>query len=182
MLHIKNHNTHTPVDIATQKHQSYGEKSTIRYNKPMTIPTWTLQDRIRKAREHAGLKQAALAEMIPVARNTLSRWESGAFKPSSDDLDRLAEITAVDRTWPPLSPSGGLLAASRWFSRFLAPQRAVENPDPLLWTGALYCLVSSVFSCRTPCAVLLPIGCIPGFSSFGKPALSASNGDEVSRW
>lgn len=65
----------------------------------MTIPTWTLQDRIRKAREHAGLKQAALAEMIPVARNTLSRWESGAFKPSSDDLDRLAEITAVDRTW-----------------------------------------------------------------------------------
>lgn len=65
----------------------------------MTIPTWTLQDRIRKAREHAGLKQAALAEMIPVARNTLSRWESGAFKPSGDDLDRLAEITAVDRAW-----------------------------------------------------------------------------------
>ncbi len=34
-----------------------------------------------------------------MARNTLSRWESGAFKPSGDGLDRLAEITAVDRTW-----------------------------------------------------------------------------------
>ncbi|MFW0169252.1 helix-turn-helix domain-containing protein [Rothia sp. P4278] len=65
----------------------------------MTIPHWTLQDRIRKAREHAGLNQTALAELIPVARNTLSRWESGAFKPSAADLDRLAEITDVDRTW-----------------------------------------------------------------------------------
>lgn len=65
----------------------------------MTIPTWTLQDRIRKAREYAQLNQAALAELIPVARNTLSRWESGAYKPSPSDLDRLAEITAVDRNW-----------------------------------------------------------------------------------
>lgn len=65
----------------------------------MTIPTWTLQDRIRKSREHANLTQSALAEMIPVARNTLSRWESGAFKPSASDIDRIAAATKVDRAW-----------------------------------------------------------------------------------
>lgn len=75
----------------------------------MQIPAWTLQDRIRKARDHAGLSQAALAEQIPVARNTLSRWELGANTPSSRELQRLAEITNVSFDWllqgDPASPS-----------------------------------------------------------------------------
>ena len=65
----------------------------------MTIPIWTLQDRIRKAREYAGFKQATLAEKIPVARNTVGRWENGTFLPSNVDLHRIAEVTQVSAEW-----------------------------------------------------------------------------------
>jgi len=39
------------------------------------IPQWTLGDRLRKAREEAGISVAGMAERLGIARNTLSTWE-----------------------------------------------------------------------------------------------------------
>jgi len=42
-----------------------------------------------------GLSQEALAEKIGTAANTISRWETGTYKPSLDDLDKLSRFFGV---------------------------------------------------------------------------------------
>jgi len=42
-----------------------------------------------------GLSQEALAERIGTAANTISRWETGTYKPSLDDLDKLSRFFGV---------------------------------------------------------------------------------------
>lgn len=54
--------------------------------------------RIRDLREAfggEGLSQDALAKMLGVAPNTVSRWETANYKPSIMDLQKLAEIFSV---------------------------------------------------------------------------------------
>lgn len=65
----------------------------------MSTPIWTFQDRIRKAREHAGLTQSALAEALGVAAGTIQRWEKGALNPRPKALEALAEATGVSLDW-----------------------------------------------------------------------------------
>lgn len=65
----------------------------------MALPTWTLQDRIRKAREHAGLKQEELAQKLETTRQTLGRWENGSHIPTKKNLQALAEATGVPLNW-----------------------------------------------------------------------------------
>lgn len=81
----------------------------------MSIPSWTLQDRIRKAREHAGLKQEELAQKMETTRQTLGRWENGSHTPTDKNLQALAEATGVPLEWfyqddavPPPSDSPNL--------------------------------------------------------------------------
>lgn len=74
------------------------------------IPEWTRADRLRKAREHAGLTQAEMSEAllqhgIAASRSTVSAWERGENKPvqGGHDIASLceawAEITGVSREW-----------------------------------------------------------------------------------
>lgn len=41
------------------------------------VPQWTMEDRLRKAREAAEMDQRELAETIGVSRNTIGNYESG---------------------------------------------------------------------------------------------------------
>lgn len=43
----------------------------------------------------AGLSQERLAEALGVATNTISRWETGTYRPSIEDLDKLARFFAI---------------------------------------------------------------------------------------
>lgn len=42
-----------------------------------------------------GLSQDALATALQVAPNTISRWETGVYKPALEDLDKLARFFNV---------------------------------------------------------------------------------------
>src|ERR1700754_2659564 len=42
-----------------------------------------------------GLSQEALAKAVGVAPNTVSRWETGTYRPSVEDLDKLARFFGV---------------------------------------------------------------------------------------
>jgi transcriptional regulator with XRE-family HTH domain len=55
-------------------------------------------DKIRELRQHhggRGLSQEALAKGIHTTANTISRWETAAYKPSVKDLHSLARFFGV---------------------------------------------------------------------------------------
>src|ERR1017187_6236820 len=79
--------------------------------------------KIRELRTHhqgAGISQEALAEKLATTPNTVSRWETATYKPSVEDLGKLARffkvsiadffpnLTANDRLQALLSATGDL--------------------------------------------------------------------------
>lgn len=90
----------------------------------MNTPTWTFQDRLRKAREHAGMTQSELAEATGVSLNSLNRYEKGQRSPANDVVSAIAQATNVPLEWfyqdesaqPPTAPTGDLPASLtvRW--------------------------------------------------------------------
>jgi transcriptional regulator with XRE-family HTH domain len=50
---------------------------------------------LRSAYGGKGLSQEALAKELDVATNTVSRWETGTYKPAVDDLENLARFFGV---------------------------------------------------------------------------------------
>ncbi len=68
---------------------------------PTARPRWTVQDRLRKAREHAGLTSTELADRLGVHRNSVVNWENGGGKrgvPRTVILAYSAE-TGIDPDW-----------------------------------------------------------------------------------
>ena len=63
------------------------------------VPEWTLADRLRKAREVAGLSQARLAERIGVTRDIVTNYESGRTPARRPMLVTWAVATGVDLRW-----------------------------------------------------------------------------------
>jgi len=79
------------------------------------VPEWTMGDRLRKAREEAGLSQSELAAAIKVSRATVSNAEVGARHPLAITVGAWARATGVPEAWlltgkaagTPSGPDGG---------------------------------------------------------------------------
>ena len=54
----------------------------------------TLSERIRQCRQQAGLSQEQVAELVGVSRQAVAKWEAGTSAPSTENLLRLAGISA----------------------------------------------------------------------------------------
>lgn len=65
----------------------------------MHIPTWTVGDRCRKAREDRGYGSAEFATLIGVSRNTIGNVESGRVQPRKIVLNAWALVTGVPLEW-----------------------------------------------------------------------------------
>ncbi|MBA4506379.1 helix-turn-helix domain-containing protein, partial [Corynebacterium sanguinis] len=63
------------------------------------VPTFDLADRVRKAREVAGLTQDELGEKAGVGRATVARIERGKGSPRRASLIALAFATGVSLEW-----------------------------------------------------------------------------------
>ena len=63
------------------------------------VPEFSLGDRLRKAREIAGLEQIALAAEIEVHRQSIARYESGASIPRRPVMLSWAMMTGVSLDW-----------------------------------------------------------------------------------
>lgn len=50
---------------------------------------------LRESYPNGRLSQEALATHLKVASNTVSRWETGTYKPTAEDLDNLARFFKV---------------------------------------------------------------------------------------
>lgn len=66
---------------------------------PKTVPQWTLEDRLRKARQAAGLSQGELADIIGVARQTVSNSERGTHRAVRVVHKAWAEACGVPIEW-----------------------------------------------------------------------------------
>lgn len=88
------------------------------------IPEWTLADRLRKSREHAGLHQQQLADEIGVSRRSIGKYEDGITTPRRPVLIAWALRCGVNWEWlttgtaadkgapePPTSTNTGTTAA-----------------------------------------------------------------------
>ena len=73
-----------------------------------TIPTFSMGDRLRKAREVADLKQGELAERIGISRTAVVNAERGAH-PRELTLRAWSMATGVSLTWikTGMAPSSG---------------------------------------------------------------------------
>ena len=65
----------------------------------MNNPAWTFQDRLRKAREHAGMTQSELAETTGISLNSLNRYEKGQRSPGDEIVRSIATATGVALEW-----------------------------------------------------------------------------------
>ncbi len=87
------------------------------------VPEWTLGDRLRKARLHAGLEQAELATELGIARNSVASYENQRTAPRRPVLLAWAMRTGVSLDWlvgdTPSRPDGD----AGWASRG-------SNPEP----------------------------------------------------
>ncbi|HZH43867.1 MAG TPA: helix-turn-helix domain-containing protein [Lysobacter sp.] len=78
----------------------------------------TLRQRIRLARRHAGLSQAALANAVGVQRSAVSHWETARGKsPSAEHMRQVAVTTGVQFEW--LATGRGRMT--------LSPEDALES-------------------------------------------------------
>jgi len=50
---------------------------------------------LRNAYGEKGISQESLATAVNVAPNTISRWETGTYEPTLDDLERLSRFFGV---------------------------------------------------------------------------------------
>jgi len=66
---------------------------------PGSIPVWTLSDRLRKAREYAGLTQGELSVRIDTSRRSISSYEAGLSAPRWPVLLAWALACGVDSRW-----------------------------------------------------------------------------------
>jgi transcriptional regulator with XRE-family HTH domain len=63
------------------------------------IPSWTVADRFRKAREIRGLSQMEMAEQTGMSRRTISAIETGDKTPGTKEFNLWQLITGVPRAW-----------------------------------------------------------------------------------
>lgn len=71
------------------------------------VPQWTLADRLRKARLHAGLEQRKFAEDIGISPRSLTNYELGHSTPGRPVLLSWAMRTGVDMAWLVGNDGGG---------------------------------------------------------------------------
>ena len=50
---------------------------------------------LRNAFGEEGISQEALAAELKVATNTISRWETGTYEPTLNDLERLSRLFGI---------------------------------------------------------------------------------------
>ena len=63
------------------------------------IPTWTLGDRLRKAREWAGIKQEEMARRLAKSRTAISGWEGDQHRPDMLAIRAWSHETEVPVWW-----------------------------------------------------------------------------------
>lgn len=101
-----------------------------------------LEEQLRTLRQEKGLSQTELAEMMDVSRQAVSRWETGAVVPSTENLVRLSKLYDV-----PLDEivRGGIAAAEERQElpeQLETAERRSGGRKIVAWAVAILCLLA----------------------------------------
>lgn len=78
------------------------------------VPTWTLGDRLRKAREVAGMSQADLARATGISQRSVSSYENGTYSPRRPQVLSWALATGVQMDWLCPEQDSNLQPTDQW--------------------------------------------------------------------
>lgn len=81
-----------------------------------------LKQRLKDIRTEQGFSQETLAELVNVSRQTISKWENGAARPSADNLAALSQVFGL--------PADAFLKDD-WTPQEQAEPVVVEMPVPV---------------------------------------------------
>src|SRR5262245_10266304 len=95
-----------------------------------SVPTIEVRHRLRIAREHAGLEQEELADMISVARSTISNAENGKGEPRRTTVNAWALACGVPASWIKTGSQGPPVDGGP------ASEKETGSPDQIAHTGA----------------------------------------------
>ena len=88
-------------------------------------------NRINDLRKHynngEGISQDALAKQLGIAANTVSRWETGVYRPSLEDLEKLARFFGVSMI--SFFPAEGMDSDDSSLSALLRAARHLQPED-----------------------------------------------------
>lgn len=76
------------------------------------VPSWSLGDRLRKARDHARLSQSELAARVGISRASVTNYETSRTAPNRPVLLSWAITCGVSLDWLAGSPHPGLTNVS----------------------------------------------------------------------
>lgn len=108
-------------------------------------PSWTLGDRLAKARREAGIRAQEMADIFEVSRNSISAWEHDTVEVKASTVRRWAEVTGVSPAWllhtevdgdgegPYRAPAAGAAALALPHER---TRRAKERPSRAVMSRA----------------------------------------------
>lgn len=67
----------------------------------VSIPEWTLGDRLAKARSVAGRTQAQMGEALNVSASTIAAWETDRSRPRdlAGTAQQIEDLTGIDPAW-----------------------------------------------------------------------------------
>ncbi len=65
----------------------------------LQAPSWTLGDRLSKARRHAGIGSEEMAVKLGISRTTVSNYESGRTDPTIGMIRGWADVCQVPLEW-----------------------------------------------------------------------------------
>lgn len=86
-------------------------------------PTWDMADRLRKARETAGLTQTEMAERLSVSRSTVVNYEQRHTRPLAAIRKAWADACGVSDEW--------LLTGTRPIGQYDGSSSTLDRMPPL---------------------------------------------------
>ena len=102
----------------------------------------TIGQRIAQKRDRLGMSQEALAERLGVSRQAVSKWESGASVPDTENVVALSRLFGVSVGWllgveeppeadaAPAETGGGLTEAQLKMVEEIAGRYIAAQPSP----------------------------------------------------
>ena len=91
-------------------------------------PKGAVSDRLREAREAAGLSQGQVAKKLELHRPTISEIEAGRRKVSAEEVEKFANLYGVSVEWVVSGPSSeeGVDARMLMAARELSKMSAID--------------------------------------------------------